>query len=93
MRDEYRTRAEQHRLAQLPRAWMPFSSACAEFSHRPETDQFEFHSDFAYSKFILFIKSIKRGSSRRLFHLGSTFRKTILGSRSANPRSSHASAS
>ena len=34
------------------------------------------------------IRSINRGSSRRLFHFGSTFRKTIFGSRCSIPRSS-----
>lgn len=46
-----------------------------------------------YLKLIRFTSARKRGSSWRFFHVGSTLRNTIIGSRASNARSSHAMAS
>jgi len=46
-----------------------------------------------YVKLIRFTSARKRGSSWRFFHVGSTLRNTIIGSRASNARSSHAMAS
>ena len=46
-----------------------------------------------YVKLIRFTSARKRGSSCRFFHVGSTLRNTIIGSRASNARSSHPIAS